>query len=60
MVKLKALQAHNFSRVQVGVPLSSKRPNVSNKQSELSFQLFFARTSPNQNLNSSQSIQYIL
>lgn len=57
-VKLKAPGAYSFSGVQVGVPLSSKCPHVRSKQ--LSFQLLFAHSSPNNNLNSTQSTRYIL
>lgn len=51
-IEPKAPQPLNFSRVQVGVPLSSKCPNFSREQSKLSLQLFFAHRYPNENLYS--------
>lgn len=38
--ELKAHSSPNFSRVQVGVPLSSECPNIRSKHSELSFHHF--------------------
>lgn len=51
-IKPKAPQPLSFSRVQVGVPLSSKCPNLRSDKPKLSLQLLFSPSWPNENLPS--------